>query len=321
MPKRISKALLCTLLIAIAALFAASEVIAFCDNCDPGASLHDPVIAGPYTIKLVSIEIIDSTYNRLNYTVENTSNPGTLTGLNFFAMLIPDCCNEPFITFDLNGSIPNNLKYLPVAVGEPTLNFGQYNQQARVLKGTPDNDTIWSLVTTSKTLTTTTALLKYGQGKGDKVSVEIPGPGCAKVEYCPKPKTRVEPRSQCWQFTAETDQCGVASTWYVEWTEAGGECAVKAWACDGIVDCGKVKDNAGGIVTVPETEIVCWELDAEPLFDIVTTDNETLDAALTGNSQCPELWLRFVDDIGCNERCYVSGGVKYCCRNGTCKPE
>lgn len=302
MPKRISKALLCTLLIAIAALFAASEVIAFCDNCDPEASLHDPVIAGPYTIKLVSIEIIDSTYNRLNYTIENTSNPGTLTGLNFFAMLIPDCCNEPFITLKLdppNQSLPTNLQVFPVAAGEPTLNFGRFNQDAFVIKGTPNNSTDWSLVTTSKTLTTTTALLKYGKGKGDELSVEIPGPGCAKV--CEPQATRVEPRTQCWQFIAEEDQCAVTdSTWYAEWNE-GDPCAVDVWVCTGIQDCGpSVKTNPA-----------CTKLSPEALGDI-EVDGETLTAVLTNNSQCDETWFRFIDENGCNKRCYVSGGKKYC---------
>lgn len=116
---------------------------------------------------------------------------------------------------------------------------------------------------------------------------------------CPLPAQRVEPRTQCFQFIAEDDPCRPDSTWYAEWTE-GDECAVRVWACDGIVDCADVKTHAD-----------CTELIGESLYDI-TIDGETLTDFLTNNSECDEGWLRFVDEIGCNRRCYVSGGKRYC---------
>ena len=304
MRKKIFKTLLCSLVIAIAALFAGSEVIAFCDNCDPG-ELPISVVIGPYTVTLNSIEqIVDSTptYYKWKYTVVNTGTTA-LTGLNFLAMLIPDCCNGTIAV-----DVDNYQKYFGVAVGEDTLNFGRYNQQASVIKIFPDSLTNWVIVATSNTPTITTALIRYGQGHGDAISAEIPGPGCAKVQ-CPAPATRVEPRSQCWQFIAEEDQCETDTTWYAEWTE-GDECAVRVWACSGIIAC-----DRGTIISNTDPNnpnAICRELDPQALSDI-TSGGEILTALLTSNSQCSEVWARFVDqNTGCNIRCYVSGGKKYC---------
>ena len=126
----------------------------------------------------------------------------------------------------------------------------------------------------------------------------IKGPGC----NTPIPPVRVEPRVQCYQFTADTDNCQVAQTWYAEW--AGTDpCAVDVWAVDGIVPCDQVK--------VPANKLL-----GEALDDIkITVDGveQPLTEALTNNSKCSEGWLRFTDpETGCNVRCYYSGGRRYC---------
>lgn len=303
-----------TMAIAVISVFAAGDVLAFCDNCEPNVELPLSVSAGPFNITLKSVEKYDSTcdpdeglfdacFYKWNYTIMDTgSDPASLTGLNFLAMLIPDCCNNPKIDFDKVNSIPGNIFESEVAEGEDTLYFGRYNQQAYVIKVTPNGETNWSLVMTSNTVTTTTALLKYG--KKDTASYEIPGPGCAKLPCEPViPPVRIEPRVQCFQFTADTDNCKKAQTWYATW--AGTDpCAVDVYVADGIVACDIEPDIYGN---TPFEKLI-----GEDLNDI-TIDGQPLTEALTSNSQCSEGWLRFTDpDTGCNLRCYYSGGRKYC---------
>lgn len=125
----------------------------------------------------------------------------------------------------------------------------------------------------------------------------IKGPGCST----PIPPVRVEPRVQCFQFTADTDNCSIAQTWYLKWAGTG-PCAVEVHVAEGIVPC---SDFPNGFV----------KLESEPLGDItinVDGDDQVLTEALINNSACDEGWLRFVDSFGCNVRCYYSGGRRYC---------
>jgi hypothetical protein len=126
----------------------------------------------------------------------------------------------------------------------------------------------------------------------------IAGPGCKdKI-----PEVRVEPRVQCYQFTADNDNCQRAQTWYAQWAGTN-PCAVDVWVADGIVPC---SDFPEGFTN----------LTGEELGDITINVNGTdqiLTEAITNNSQCDEGWLRFVDPgTGCNKRCYYTGGTKYC---------
>lgn len=305
MQKIISKTVLYMAVITIAALFAASDSIAFYDNCDPDEFvLPMEKIVGPYTITLNNIVENSGNYE-WHYTVVNTGTT-SLTRLNFLAMLIPKCCNGGIVV-DEGQSIPNNIKVFDVAEGEDTLNFGEYNQQAFVIKVTPNDTAEWTVVTNSNTPTLTTALIKYGQGKGVALSEVIPAPGCAVVECPPPPppEVRVEPRRQCYQFIAETQppscpEPAQSSTFLAEW-DGGEPCAVEVWAaygdswtCDNV----KIDENI---------------LTGEDLFDTVKDESgNKLSEYRTNNSQCDEGWLRFVDENGCNKRCYVSGGKKYC---------
>jgi hypothetical protein len=311
MKTRKQKLKIITMVIAVISVFAAGDVLAFYDNCEPIGDLPLSVSAGFFDITLNSIEKyssdcdpelegVDTCLYKWNYTVKDAgSNPEALTGLNFLAMLIPDCCNEPKIYFDKDKSTPTNMAESAVAEGEDTLYFGRYNQQAYVIKVTPNSVTDWTLVMRSNTVTTTTALLKYG--KKDTASYEIPGPGCAKLPCEPIiPPVRIEPRVQCFQFTADTDKCQTAQTWYATW--AGTDpCAVDVYVADGIVPCDITKSENG-----------YSQLSGEDLNDI-TIEGLPLTEALTNNSQCSEGWLRFTDPkTECNLRCYYSGGRKYC---------
>ena len=110
-----------TMAIAVISVFAAGDVLAFCDNCEPNEKLPLSVSAGPFNITLKSVEkydptcdpdagLFDACFYKWNYTIMDTgSDPATLTGLNFLAMLIPDCCNDPKIDFDKDNSIPGNI--------------------------------------------------------------------------------------------------------------------------------------------------------------------------------------------------------------------
>jgi len=178
MPKRTSITLLSTVVIAIVALFAATEVMAFCDNCDPPV---DTLTNGDWKITLVSVLDCATSPNCTGsglydwyYEVKKVST-GRSKGLNFLAMLIPDCCNGPKIAVDL---VQSSLfkDYFAVAEGEPTVNFGMYNEQTRVAKGTPDNLIDWHLITNTNAKTESTIILKVR--KVGVLAFEMAVPGC-----------------------------------------------------------------------------------------------------------------------------------------------
>jgi hypothetical protein len=105
-----------------------------------------------------------------------TGPSGGISGSNFIAMLIPDCCKvADKIQVILGSSSPNNLSYSEVGKGEPTLKFGTYNQQARVLKGTPDANNQWKIVTNTQYKTRSTIIIKYGN---TVFPFEMAVPGC-----------------------------------------------------------------------------------------------------------------------------------------------
>jgi hypothetical protein len=176
-----------TLVFAILALFAVSEVMAFCDYCDP--PLVGPIDNQGWFVELESIVPCDGAlpydppcsgaglfewlYNV--YKLDKNNEP-TASGLNFLAMLIPDCCVGPKITVDKSQSTGFN-DYFPVAEGEPTLCFGCYNEQTRVAEGTPDNSTQWRLIASTDQSTESTILLKAR--KVGVLTYEMAVPGCA----------------------------------------------------------------------------------------------------------------------------------------------
>jgi len=191
-----------TLVFAIVALFGATEVMAFCDFCNPDPpDLPISVTAGGYTITLQSITKIEAgcypndplDYGATNlplvtpcyqwdYSVVNEGST-SLTGLNFLAMLTPDCCTDPYVYLDLEASVPDNGKIYPVAVGEPTAYAGRFNESAYTFKITPDSG-LMSIVATTDVITTTSGLVASGK-KIDATSFEMPGPGCTHSEIPP----------------------------------------------------------------------------------------------------------------------------------------
>lgn len=290
-----------------ALIFVAGDAIAFCDNCDPDSDLPISVIADQYTITLESIEELpegeNGTQYQWNYTIEGPDE-GEIDDLYFYAMLIPDCCSDPAIAFDLDQSLPTNLRVYPVGQGEGYLKFGRYNQQAYVIKGSPENSIYWQLVTNTDTVTTTTGLVKYRKKVGYRykfraTSVEVPGPGCAVLLE----PVRVEPRRQCFEFIAEGENEGCTqpenSVWLAEWSGEDA-CAVDVWAAYGDEwTCDNVKTEAN-------------KVEGDSLSTITDENGNSLSDYRINNSTCDEGWLRFTNEGGCNARCYVSGGRRYC---------
>ena len=128
--------------------------------------------------------------------------------------------------------------------------------------------------------------------------------GCAIAQETAD--VRVEPKVQCYQFTAESDKCQREQTWFIQWT-GSDPCAVDVWVADGIVPC---LDFDFG------EKKLFKKLRADDLRDITISVNgkvQVLTEALNNNSRCNAGWLRFVDpETGCNVRCYTSGGKRYC---------
>jgi hypothetical protein len=294
--------------LAFTAFLISSEAIAFYDNSEPEGDLPISTTTGKYKITLVEINKIAESEYKWTYNI--TRNGNKPTGLNFLAMLIPDCRgiqSDPKIIIredpDSGVSFGGSLQQFAVAEGETVVNFGQFIEQGFVIKGTSDDNIEWSFIANTNAMTKITALVKY---QGREVSGEIPGPGCTLNENCPVPKVRVEPRVQCFQFVAETDECSTDQTWYAEW-DGSDPCAVDVWAAQGIVACNQMKNDG-------------LKLQGEELGDIKLvfedgsqTIEQPLTEAINNNSQCSEGWLRFTDPTtGCNKRCYYSGGKRYC---------
>jgi hypothetical protein len=206
-----------TLAFAIVALFGVTEVMAFCDFCNPDPpDLPISVTAGGFTIELVSIaeEAGGCTqYDpdtslpigptapcyRWNWNIYNEGSPGSLSGLNFLALFIPDCeCTDPYVYFDLGDGVgdPDNAKIYPVGAGEPTANLGRYNKSTYIFKLTP-NSYLMSFVTTTDVVTTIPMALATGR-KNNMTSFEGPGPGCTHPEIPPcEPPAGASAPSQC----------------------------------------------------------------------------------------------------------------------------
>jgi WD40 repeat protein len=209
MPKR-KHLILFTMVIAIAALFAATGAMAFCTNCDPidppyvydGSTVYgDPVRVDGWIINFLGIEIIsredcgvftvpgslgtctftDSECFKWHYEVFKESSD-TISGLNFFSIMIPDCCPGPlpctgnYVYINTDDSTPENLAVYGVAEGEPSVDFGQYNESGYVIRGTPDNRIDLTILTNTNTAAVLPGILKVK--KAGVLPFEITGPGC-----------------------------------------------------------------------------------------------------------------------------------------------
>ncbi len=114
---------------------------------------------------------------------------------------------------------------------------------------------------------------------------------------------------QCYQFIAENQPASCpknSSIWLVK--IIGANCNVKVWADYGgnTLTCDTVK-KGGNLIT------------GKKLHDLQVKGKgpdgktKTLSNAITADTKCDDVWLRFTDDVTkCNLRCYISGGRAYC---------
>ena len=161
--------------------FRAGKVMAFSDYCeDPPWLLTD---SSGWTVELVSVLPAGPNLWTWTYSIQNSPGSESATGLNFAAMLIPDCCTGPKVIVE---TVAGFTEYFGVGEGEPTLTFGKYNLQARVAKGTPDNSYIWSFIANTERVTSSTILLKVK--KIGAVTFEMAVPACMSEET-PEPET------------------------------------------------------------------------------------------------------------------------------------
>ncbi len=112
---------------------------------------------------------------------------------------------------------------------------------------------------------------------------------------------------QCYQFIAEDQPSGCtdakSSIWLVE-TVGGAKCDVKVWAAygDNTLTCKNVKKGSNLI-------------SKKNLLDlkVKAADDKILSNAITADTECDHVWLRFIDPkTKCNSRCYIIGGRIYC---------
>lgn len=187
--------ILTSILLGVFFIFSPSQVAAFSDepctglnyssdestDCIKpfvGMTVTDP--ATQWTIKLDSVTGIltpsgePTGYYDFLYKVTNTPTSNTASGLNFVAMLIPDCCVTPKILIDINLSDPFK-EVLDPGVGENTLYFGRYVMNGFVVKGTSDSTIDWHLIANTNKLTMSTVIIKLKKGA---IPFEIPVPGC-----------------------------------------------------------------------------------------------------------------------------------------------
>jgi hypothetical protein len=171
MPKRKSIKLLFKVVIAIVALFSATAVMAFSDFGDPPV---DSFTNSGWTVALLSQQQLDNGWWKWNYRAKDAN--GNFKGINYLAMLIPDCCNGE-IKVDVTSPESRGFKWVyDVGLGESTNRFGAYNQQAFVVKGTPDSSIDWFLITNTPVKTSSTILLSV-KSLGP-LTYEMAVPGC-----------------------------------------------------------------------------------------------------------------------------------------------
>lgn len=265
----------------------------------PDANSQWPVVVnerGDYSCDDTSLPANPDNYPCLAWPYQCFSGP--CSKITKGKIFIPNCCDKPIeILWTSHGAPSGDITTCDTGSSFPNVCSG-YELLLPNNAGSEPGLIFW--FTTPKDIGTNMIDITIPiQSKDTTCLTGIKGPGC----NTPIPPVRVEPRVQCYQFTADTDNCQTAQTWYAEW--AGTDpCAVDVWAANGIVSCDLVKSTGS-------------KLQGEALgnikIEVSTGVYQPLTEALTNNSQCSEGWLRFTNpDTGCNVRCYTSGGRKYC---------
>lgn len=256
--------ILAAMLIVIVMLFVSNNALAFNDYCDSPA---ESMTIGDYTVKLTSIIETEAGSGLYDWKYEMTNKNGKLTGVNFIAMLIPDCCNDA-IVFDPNNSVPiaADWQVFDVGQGEQVKGFGQGNYQAYVIKSTPV--VAWTLRLDTNVKTETTI---YLETSGGPLYFPMVGPGCMVPP--PPPPLGGRTFSECANFGQDTvepiviDEVTLPATaddvsFYMVRSSTTEGCITTIWACEGL-DCPQCADQ-----TCPTGETSsCVEIFGENLPD------------------------------------------------------
>ena len=111
---------------------------------------------------------------------------------------------------------------------------------------------------------------------------------------------------QCYRFIAEKQPTNCpnkkSSIWLVK--SIGANCKVQVWAAD--------EDNTTTCDNVKKSSNLITKKDLSAL-GATGPHGKNLSSAITADTECDDVWLRFTDDATkCNLRCYISGGRAYC---------
>lgn len=314
------KNLLVAIIIAATALFVAGEVMAFNDNENIVDWEGVQFPAGKYTVQLNSITEISGSCETIDdietcdYEWNYTFNTGSanLSGTNFVAMFLPDCENSPKITVYETQCTPPSTFSDP-GEGESTLGFGEFNVVGRVLKRSSDNTNSWIIVTNTNSVTSVAAVIKAGN-KNKTFGFRMPGPGCTELPCVPElPPVRVEPVTQCYEFTAENQgpNCpnGPYSVWVIE-TDRDDKCKVTGvW--QKYYDTSP-EDGCSDVLTSP---VPGEDLNALLKFDdgtIPLSEDLPSISTILAVDECDVGWVQALDESDCNARCYKIAGRLYC---------
>ena len=236
-------------------LFIAGEALAFSDepctglnySCDDCGGCDQPQVgmivedqATQWSIKLHSVTDLENGYYDFWYKVGNDSTFSSASGLNFVAMLIPDCCVSPKVLIDLDESDPFKEVNDP-GVGENTLYFGQYVLNGFVVKGTSDSTVNWHLIANTNKLTMSTMIIKLKKGA---IPFKMPVPGCPTVPLPTEPLLGSRTFSECSNFGQDTIEPFVIDgeelpataddvSFYVIRSDDRDGCVSRIWRCIG----------------------------------------------------------------------------------------
>lgn len=198
---------------------------------------------GGWTITLVDIVAVDGSSGKWNWNYEIRSPGGGFTGSNFVGFLLPDCCNPADLVIDEGGSEPD-LSCADVGVGEQTIYFGRYNNQAFVCKGNPDSTGDWTIVANTPYKTRSTIIIKSGK---TVLQFEMAVPGCPPALPPTEPLIGNRNFSECSNFGQDTIEPFVIDgdilpataddvSFYVIRTDDRDGCVNEIWKCEGL-DC------------------------------------------------------------------------------------
>ena len=223
--------MVCAMAFAMIALFASGQALAFsnepCSQANYNYCNEPPMKATNATWSIILDRIEPSlTPGQYEWWYHISSGSGDFTGSNFVGYLLPDCCRsatpDERIVIDQTASDPD-MSCFGVSIGEPTIYFGRYNNQAFVCKGTPDATGKWKIVANTQYKTTSTIIIKSGK---DVIQFEMAVPGCPLSPPPTEPLIGSRSYSECSNFGQNTIEP------FVELDENGNPVTLPATADD-----------------------------------------------------------------------------------------